>query len=73
MNRNIEKHMCKMLKVESIINHKQLDKGIRNGWEELTNTYKKSNDTHYTIHDNHSNESFITKFRNMDKMDEELF
>ena len=72
MSSNIEKHMCKMLKVESIINHKQLDEGIRNGWEELTNTYKKSNDTHYTIHDNHSNESFITKFRNMDKMDEEL-
>ena len=29
MSSNIEKHMCKMLKVESIINHKQLDEGIR--------------------------------------------
>ena len=64
---------CKSLKVENIVDHKKLDEGIKTGWEELTNGYKENNNNpHYKIHDTNSNENFITKFRNMDKMDEEL-
>ncbi|MAR49599.1 MAG: hypothetical protein CML42_00560 [Rhodobacteraceae bacterium] len=60
---------CEILRIENIIDKKKLEEQIKNGWEILTEAYK---DDHVIVHKNDHGGDFITKFKHMNTIDEEL-
>ncbi len=65
----MEDDMCEILKIENIIDKEKLEEQIKGGWEMLTDAYK---DEHVIVHKNDPGGDFITKFKHMNTIDEEL-
>lgn len=61
--------LCEVLQIENIIDKNKLKEQIEEGWENLTEAYK---DEHVIVHKNDHGGDFITKFKHMDTIDEEL-
>tara|TARA_X000000950_G_scaffold284891_1_gene389151 strand:+ start:30801 stop:32423 length:1623 start_codon:yes stop_codon:yes gene_type:complete len=61
--------LCEVLQIENIIDKNKLKAQIEEGWEKLTEAYK---DEHVIVHKNDHGGDFITKFKHMNTIDEEL-